>query len=342
MSASRGRRTGGGATLKGQFLNGVWHCDCNPRLPAVHFETKKEGANKGKWFRTCQKPKEEQCKFFLWDHDAQPREKSALARNSRTEPGPANPAPTTPATPSRRPPRASPLYTVEANSSAASRKRSRLVEDNSDDEYGLGQVDDDDLNQVMVAAETPSKAGRTTDFTSPAPKRQKLPWQMESGSSSRNIGLQTPRTQHKSQVDNPFASKYPTTWSALFTPTSGPNADGNKQVATPSSSFETPTPSRFRNAVDEDVVKDVFDMLKNSNVPLAEHCEKELRTVLARHSKSAEGYKRGRDLMRSTIKAKDARITELTHRNNTLAAELEAEKATVKHLRWEAQDEQDT
>ena len=216
------------------------------------------------------------------------------------------------------------------------------MEDNSDDEYGLGQVDDDDLNQVMVAAETPSKAGRTTDFTTPAPKRQKLPWQMESGSSSRNIGLQTPRTQHKSQVDNPFASKYPTTWSALFTPTSGPNADGNKQVATPSSSFETPTPSRFRNAVDEDVVKDVFDMLKNSNVPLSEHCEKELRTVLVRHSKSAEGYRRGRDLMRSTIKAKDARITELTHRNNTLAAELEAEKATVKYLRWEAQDEQDT
>lgn len=94
--------------------------------------------------------------------------------------------------------------------------------------------------------------------------------------------------------------------------------------------------------MDEDVVKDVFDMLKNSNVPLTEHCEKELRTVLARHSTSAEGYRRGRDLMRSTIKAKDARITELTHRNNTLAAELEAEKATVKHLRWEAQDEQDT
>ena len=23
--------------------------DCNPRLPAVHFQVKKEGANKGKW-----------------------------------------------------------------------------------------------------------------------------------------------------------------------------------------------------------------------------------------------------------------------------------------------------
>jgi hypothetical protein len=216
------------------------------------------------------------------------------------------------------------------------------MEDNSDDEYSLGQVDDDDLNQVMVAAETPSKAGRTTDFTTPAPKRQKLPWQMESGSSSRNNGLQTPRTHHKSQVDDPFASKHPTSRSALFTPTSGANADGNKQVATPSSPFETPTPSRSRNAVDEDVVKDVFDMLKDSNVALPKHCEKELRAVLVRHGKNAEGYKRGRDFMCSTVKAKDAKITELMHRNNTLAAELEAEKATVKYLLWEAQNEPDT
>jgi hypothetical protein len=53
---------------KGVFFNGVWNCkprpvtgrveatdftsytgDCTPRLPAVHFETKKAGPNKGKW-----------------------------------------------------------------------------------------------------------------------------------------------------------------------------------------------------------------------------------------------------------------------------------------------------
>ncbi|KAL1794629.1 hypothetical protein ACET3X_006445 [Alternaria dauci] len=340
MSAFRGGRTGGGGPPKGQFLNGVWHCDCNPRLPAVHFQTKKEGANKGKWFRTCQKPKEEQCKFFLWDYDAQPREKNALARNSRTELEPAKPAPTTPATPSRRP-LSPPLYTIKSKSSASSRKRSRPIEDVLNDEYGLGQVDDDDLNEAMVAAETPSKAGRTTDFITPALKRQKLPWQMESGDSQRKNGLQTPRTERKTLADNPFVSKHSTSGSALFTPATDAKAEGSQQVATPSSSFETPTLGRFKNTVDEDIAKDVFNLLKNGNVTLPEDTEKELRTLLVRHSKNAEGYKRGRDLMRSTVKAKEAKITELTHRINTLAAELEAEQATVKYLQWEAQHESD-
>ncbi|KAG9188842.1 hypothetical protein G6011_07547 [Alternaria panax] len=341
MSAFRGGRTGGGGSPRGQFLNGVWHCDCNPRLPAVHFETKKEGANKGKWFRTCQKPKGGQCKFFLWDHDAQPREKNALASNSRTEPATANTAPTNPATPSRRPLSPPPPYAIETTPAASSRKRSRPIS-RVLDEYGLGQVDDDDLNQVMVAAETPSKAARTTNFTTPAPKRQKLPWQMESGGSSRNDGLQTPQTDRRVPGDNPFAAKIPTPESALFTPTSKANADGDQQIATPSSSFETPTPRRLRDAVHEDIVKDVFDMLKTTSVCLPEQTEKELRTLLARHTKNAEGYKRGRDLMRSTVKAKEAKITELTHRINTLEAELEAEKATVDYLQWEAQTESDT
>jgi hypothetical protein len=37
-------------------------------------------------------------------------------------------------------------------------------------------------------------------------------------------------------------------------------------------------------------------------------------------------------------KAKDAKITELTYRINTLEANLEAEKALVKHLQWEAEN----
>ncbi len=89
----------------------------------------------------------------------------------------------------------------------------------------------------------------------------------------------------------------------------------------------------------EDVVKEVFDILQTSNVRLPEHTEKELRSLLGRHVKNTEGYKRGRDVIRSTVKAKEAKITELTYRINTLEAELEAEKAIVKHLQWEAQDE---
>jgi hypothetical protein len=35
------------------------------------------------------------------------------------------------------------------------------------------------------------------------------------------------------------------------------------------------------------------------------------------------------------LKAKDAKIAELQHRIDTLEAELETERAIVKHLRWE-------
>jgi hypothetical protein len=195
----------------------------------------------------------------------------------------------------------------------------------------------------MVEAETPSKAARTTNFTTPAPKRQKLPWQMESGSSSRNNGLNTPQTERRTPADNPFASKHPTPGGALFTPSSNVGADENQQTATPLSSFDaTPTPNRFRNAVNEDIVKDVFDLLQNGNVRLPEPTENELKALLVRHAKNTEGYKRGRDVSRSTVKAKEAKITELTYRINTLEAELEAEKAMVKHLQWEALNELDT
>lgn len=293
--------------------------------------------------RACQKPQksEDRCQFFLWDDHAKTREQNALANNCRTEPGPPNPAPTNLATPSRRPPSAPSPYTIKTNPSASSRKRSRPINDDFDDEYGLGQVDDDDLNQIMVQVETPSKAAKTTNFTTPAPKRQKLPWQIEPGSSSRKNGLQTPQTDQTTLQDNPFASKYPTPRGALFTP-SKTDADEDQQVETPSSFDATPTPNRFSNAVNEDVVKDVFDLLKSSSVRLQEHTEKELRTLLVRHTKNTEGYKRGRDVIRSTVKAKEAKITELTYRINTLEAELEAEKAMVKHLRWETQNKSDT
>ena len=89
-------------TERGRFDNGIWMCDCSPRLPAEHFQVKKESANKGRWFYTCQRgstnrPKnqdhlhipisnEQGCKFFLWDEDAKPREEAAVLMGARSEP----------------------------------------------------------------------------------------------------------------------------------------------------------------------------------------------------------------------------------------------------------------
>ncbi|CAK7228476.1 hypothetical protein SBRCBS47491_006919 [Sporothrix bragantina] len=51
----------------GLFANGQWFCDCKPRRPAALRETRKPGANKGRWFYTCPQERRNQCTFFLWE-----------------------------------------------------------------------------------------------------------------------------------------------------------------------------------------------------------------------------------------------------------------------------------
>jgi hypothetical protein len=91
--SSRGRGRGGASrgaprssAPRGVFADGIWHCDCTPRLPAEHFKVKKESKNQGRWFYTCQNQEPQRCGFFLWDEDAKVREEGAVLNNSRSEP----------------------------------------------------------------------------------------------------------------------------------------------------------------------------------------------------------------------------------------------------------------
>ncbi|KAK4251256.1 hypothetical protein C7999DRAFT_28288 [Corynascus novoguineensis] len=61
----------------GKFEGGIWHCACDPAPHAAFLQVKKEGNNKGRWFYTCQKPREEQCGFFMWENVAKAREQRA-------------------------------------------------------------------------------------------------------------------------------------------------------------------------------------------------------------------------------------------------------------------------
>ncbi|KAJ4355300.1 hypothetical protein N0V95_003055 [Ascochyta clinopodiicola] len=333
LTRRRGGAGGAGAKQTGLFIDGVWHCDCTPRSPANHFEVKKQGANQGKWFRTCQKQKgdKSRCKFFLWDSDAHPREAAALANNSRTES-----THTTSKTPSKRPSSPPPPYTGAPGRLDLARKRSRAASLNIDDEFDLESTDDafkEELNSIMTAVETPRKAARTSDFVTPSARRT-LPWN-KGGAAASASELQTPQTSRTVQV-NPFSS---TLSKSPFTP-SRPT-DAAPQTATPSSSpYETPTPRRFKDVSGDDLVRDVFGFLQDVNITLGTQTERDLSNLLSKHVKTAEGLKRGRDVTRTTIKARDAKITELTYRIGTLEAELEAEKTMVKHLQWEAQTEE--
>lgn len=91
-----------------------------------------------------------------------------------------------------------------------------------------------------------------------------------------------------------------------------------------------------------DLFHDVLSLLQAANIKLSTTTESNLNGLLSKHVKAAEGLKRGRDVTRMTIKARDAKITELSYRVSTLEAELEAEKAMVRHLQWEAQIEEQT
>ncbi|KAH4935059.1 hypothetical protein HBI42_136190 [Parastagonospora nodorum] len=316
MSTSKGR-----GPPKGLFQNGVWYCDCTPRKPAVHFEVKKQGVNKGRWFRSCQKQQtdETRCKFFLWDTDAHPREAAALSAKARTEPGPV--------TPSKHRSSPPPPYTVDTGASGSSRKRAHISID-SDDEYGLGQMDNAFNNELRAAADTPSKAAKTSEYATPSTRR-KLPWQMDQPSKGNITGLQTPQTGGRAY--DALGSRLSATSSRHHDA-----EDDTHQTATPSSSFETPTPNRFRNIPPDDLTRDVFELIQDNNVRLPADIQADLKDLLLRNAKNIEGLRRGRDVSRSAIKAKEAKITELTYRVSTLEAELEAEKAMVTHLQWEA------
>jgi hypothetical protein len=237
-----------------------------------------------------------------------------LSANARTEPGRVEPS-----TPSRRRPSPPPPYTVDTGASGPSRKRCHATID-SDDEYGLGQTDNTLDDELRAAADTPSKAVKTSEYATPSTRR-KLPWQMDQPTRGSGTGLHTPQTGGRNH--DLFSTRLSATPS-------------RHQTATPSSSFETPTPGRFRNIAPDDLVRDVFDLLQDNHVRLTAGTQVDLKDLLSRHTKNVEGLRRGRDVSRSAIKAKEAKITELTYRVSTLEAELEAEKAMVKHLQWEA------
>lgn len=180
----------------------------------------------------------------------------------------------------------------------------------------------------MTAVETPRKATKSSDFATP-PLKRTLPWNKDKKSAVDPSGLQTPQTAHTVRPD-PLPSNL---GKLLRTPPLPINVD--HQTATPSSSpYETPTPNRFRDVGQDDLVHDVFELLRVDQIRFGATTERNLKDLLSRYTKAAEGLRRGRDVTRSTIKARDAKVTELSYRISTLEAELEAERAVVRHLQW--------
>lgn len=315
---NRGRGRGRGVLekvpLKGLFIDGVWHCNCEPRLPAEHFQTKNGGMNHGRWCKsstthvcqsnrpvyTCQKPHPRRCNFFLWDDEAKPREAAAVLNNSRSEP----------ITPSKE--RPMPVSPEIINAYTPSKARESTQTTSTQGEvFDWPNSDDEELSKVadrtsMAPPETPRKAIKTAMFATPSERRHD---EMESG-------LATPTSED-----------------VFTTPSTGLHGK-NLFTARLISPVETPTPNRVKDISiggDSELAAEVLAAL--SSMALDTDTRDAVQMICNKHALRTQGIAKGRDISRLVIKTKDGEIAELQARIAALEAERETNRGVIRHLR---------
>jgi hypothetical protein len=179
--------------------------------------------------------------------------------------------------------------------------------------------------------ETPRKATKTQPFMTP---RRKLPWDtlLDGMPTPQTVG----RTPSETLQDRLRAE------GSVQTPSKKRQDDDSQTLSPSSPPFTTPTPSRFKDAgtphAEDNLVDDVFSLLSEEKIHLPSKAATALRALLGKHARRAEGNSRSKEVLRLRIKAEEAKNMELSLRNNTLQAELEAAKATVEHLKWEMEN----
>ncbi|KAL2416460.1 hypothetical protein ABEF95_016164 [Exophiala dermatitidis] len=311
----------GRTSKRGAFMDGVWHCDCEPRLPAEKFQVKNGGRNHGRWFYTCQKPQHKRCNFFLWSDDAKIREEAALLSNSRTEP----PAPAQPQTPRKAisnamPP--TPETRPRSNAALPPQDAAASVPNlKADESFDWSSSNDEELlkaEQEVLAArrqplfETPKKTSRTESLTSPG----KRAFEQVSGANekaSETIGwplsddvFATPSTTHRSGT------------TGLLSPTTTP-AQGRSQTARPP------------EIEPSSLASDVLALLADSHI--SPDVERNLVEHLNRYDLRTQGIMKGRDISRLAVQAKEQKIAELQARISFLEAEKETNRRVIAHLK---------
>ncbi|KAJ5042144.1 uncharacterized protein L3040_004701 [Drepanopeziza brunnea f. sp. 'multigermtubi'] len=315
--------------LKGFFDDGVWHCNCDPRIPASNFQVKKQGPNNGRWFYTCQKQRDDGgCGFFLWKDDAVGREKRAVMGNSRSEVE----RPVTP-TPRSANGRIPARYSPEAGSGADQ-------EDYSD--WSLSPEDERDLarrlgrdNPISYPPETPRKMIKTNDMTTPGSKRKLDEHVLPTPSTGGKIlGRSGPGHHDEDIFTTPTSRLKEGKW------------EGNERFGLRSPSG-TPTPTRFREGTaftetqgdsqgvrpppSYDISDEMLELLKDSYIDGDTMAR--LKALLSKHAMRVSGIAKGRDITRVALKAKDSKIAELQQKISSLEAQREMDRTVIRHLK---------
>jgi GRF zinc finger len=339
--------------------------NCDPRQPAQYLQTRnKESKNYQRWYYTCQKPRSEQCDFFLWKDAAEGREKTALIHNSRTEP-------TTRARDPTQNGQVDPnAYKFQNLSSPAQRRVANGVpltaEDKADEdipfEWDVSQEEAANLLSTADATpQTPRKSAKKSVNDSPS-KRPHSPQNTGQAVPRAYPTPATDRTVRQSGIGGPeyddlFAKptarklfeestarrnenglQVSSSTKAATTTPYKPNAE-REALISPSSTrtlSAPPTPSTTTKAATSttpEMVEEVFALLTSHSISLSPSVKTELESVLNRYHLRSRGIERGRDVSRQAVKDREVKILDLQGRIEALEGEREMQRTVIRGLR---------
>jgi hypothetical protein len=203
-----------------------------------------------------------------------------------------------------------------------------------EDEFGEFPLSAQDVEEVALKAEqqrpqpppypeTPRKAVKTDTFVTPGSKRKRgedtLLTPISGGIKDENLFTSSSTGRLKGHM-----------W------------DGNEPFGLRSPSA-TPTPSRFRDAVEGlelsaektkqgyDITEEVMGLLKDQHID--DETWSILKELLSKYAMKTSGIAKGRDITRIALKAKDAKIAELQQKITALETEREMDKTIIRHFK---------
>lgn len=302
-------------------MNGIWHCECEPRLPAEKFQTKAVTKNHGRWFLTCQKGKPKSCGFFLWCDDAKLREEGAVLSNSRSEPRSLPSAAAIPQTPKKP---VAPIQAPTPDTRTHQRTTSSQTLDFEDEEtFDWPSSDDEALVEVAAQVtpapplpsifETPRKAAKTSENTSPGKR---------SHGEMINENTTMVALQNAGDIFSTPSTSVKSTKSGLASPTPTP-AQGRSQNNQMQGAAAEPS----------DLAKSALEILHKNPPALSPSVEQELVDLLNRHDLRTQGIVKGREITRLAVTAREKRISELENRITGLEMEKETQRQVIGHLK---------
>lgn len=360
MSNNNWTTRNGRTAKRGLFVDGIWHCDCDTRLPAEKFQVKNGGKNHGRWFYTCQKPQPKRCSFFLWSDDAKIREEAAVLNNSRTEPNRTQDAKVAeggrlrseleaPKTPKRQSKITEPITPMSKARTPAKmpqserQVRSPTIEpDRNDESFDWSSSADEDLAEFAESLEagtitqdedeSPRKIAKTSQDASPSKRSHGQMLGQTSGAESDITSsgtwlldedvFRTPSTSTKSGATG---LPSPGTTPAHLRRQLFPASDDPKHLASQQAAESGGEPSAL--------ALEALSILSPIRSSLSPGTERSLVTLLNKYELRAHGIEKGRDIARVAVQSKEKRITELQQRIYALEAERETNKTVIQHLK---------